>query len=295
MAPMSLPGRLVDVGGTSVFVHRRGQGPALVLVHGFLMSHWYWRDVVDRLAQAYDVIAIDLPGFGESDRPSPSRYPYSLEAMGRTVLGLLDELGVERFALLGHSMGGGVALDVASQAAERVLALVLASAAAYAPLRPPPLSGILLAPGLGETLFRRGLTRRRFGRDLRRLAYLLPESVKEEAVDYWWDRLCRPGGPEAAYAMLGHLMRLSPFSERLQLSPLRIPTLLVWGEQDALVPLELGRRLSRELGAPLRVVPMTGHTPHEERPAAFLQIVLPFLESALAARERTGEPCRSAF
>ena len=291
---VSLPGSLVDVEGTGVFVHRRGTGPAVVLVHGFLMSHWYFRGIVPALAAQYDVIALDLPGFGESDRPPPERFPYGFDAFARTVLGLLDRLGVRRAALLGHSMGGAVALAVAARAPERVSALVLEDASAY----PPPvplLAHVALLPVLGEFLFQHGYTRGQLALGLKRFAYGVDHPMVAEMVDYWWERLCRPGGKAAAYAMMRVLTRSEPLVTEVGRLTVPVPALVVWGETDCLQPLLNGRRLARELEAPLRVVPCTGHTPHEERPAAFLQIISPFLSQVLA-EQRGGRPesCRSA-
>src|SRR5262245_17471733 len=257
-----------------------------------MMSHWYFRGILPALAAQYDVIAVDLPGFGESDRPPPARYPYGFDAFARTVLGLLDRLGVERAALLGHSMGGGVALAMTAQAPARVSALGLEGAAAYPP-SVPLVAQLGLVPMLGGLLFQRAGTRGQFAFALRRFAYGAGHPISDEAVDYWWDRFCRPGGKAAAHIMFHALTRFEPLVDRVR--GIAVPALVVWGETDALQPLANGRRLARELGAPLRMVPCTGHTPHEERSEAFLQIVAPFLEQALAVqRGDRGEPCRSA-
>jgi len=289
-----LPGSLVDVQGVSVFVHRRGAGPSLVLLHGWIMSHFYFRDIIPALAERYDVIALDLPGFGESDRPAPSRYPYGFDAFARTVLDALDRLAVARAGLLGHSMGGGVALAMAALAPERVSALVLECAASYpAPL--PLVAQLALIPGLGDLLFKRIYTRAQFAYSLRHLAYGQQHPLTSEAIDYFWDRLNRPGGREAVLASLQALARFDPLVERL--GPRRPPALVVWGERDALQPLSNGRRLARELPAPLRLVPCTGHTPHEERPEVFLQMVAPFLAHTLGTGAVAAPPaqsCRSA-
>jgi pimeloyl-ACP methyl ester carboxylesterase len=262
-----------------------------VLLHGFMVSHFYYRHILPTLAERFDVIAIDLPGFGESDKPHPAQYGYSLARLGRTVIELLDRMGIPRAAVIGHSMGGGVAIDVAAQAPERIWALVPSCAAAYEPPMPPE-AALILAPRVGPTLFKRGYTRNRFAHDIRTKAYRSPDMVPDEMVDFWWERFCRPGGRDAAYEMLRELARLAPIAQRLHL-PLRPPTLLVWGEEDRLVPLDRGRRLARDLGVPLRIVPCTGHTPHEERPETFLRLVLPFLEQA-AADTGGAESCRSA-
>jgi pimeloyl-ACP methyl ester carboxylesterase len=103
---MSLPGRFLNIGGQRVFYHRSGRGSPVVLIHGYLVSHWCWREVIRGLADAHDVIAIDLPGFGESDRPAPTAYRYDAPAFMETVLGVLDALDLTRASLVGHSMGG---------------------------------------------------------------------------------------------------------------------------------------------------------------------------------------------
>ncbi|HKA86555.1 MAG TPA: alpha/beta fold hydrolase, partial [Haliangiales bacterium] len=128
---MSLPGRFLSIGGNRVFYHRRGRGRPLVLVHGWMVSHWAWRHVIPSLAGDYDVVAIDLPGFGESDRPSPSEYRYDAPAFAETLIGVLDSLAIERATLVGHSMGGGVALYAAARRPERVERLVLIDALVY--------------------------------------------------------------------------------------------------------------------------------------------------------------------
>src|SRR5262249_59745100 len=85
-----------------------------------MVSHWAWRHVIPSLAGDYDVVAIDLPGFGESDRPSPSEYRYDAPAFAETLIGVLDSLAIERATLVEHSMGGGVALYAAARRPERV-------------------------------------------------------------------------------------------------------------------------------------------------------------------------------
>src|SRR6266567_1854275 len=117
---MSLPGRFLHIGGQRVFYHRTGRGRPLVLLHGYMVSHWCWRHVIPALAAEHDVIALDLLGFGESDRPPATEFRYDAAAHMETVLAVLDALGVERAALMGHSMGGAGALYAAARRPERV-------------------------------------------------------------------------------------------------------------------------------------------------------------------------------
>src|SRR5262249_20580806 len=173
---------------------------------------------------------------------------------------------------------GGVALALTAQALVRVRALVLEGAAAYPP-SVPLVAQLGLMPLIGGVLFHRACTRGQFAFALRRFAYGAGHPVSDEAVDYWWERFCCPGGKAAAHIMFHLMTRLQPLVDRVR--GIAVPALVVWGETDALQPLANGRRLARELGAPLRMVPCTGHTPHEERSEAFLQIVAPFLGQAL--------------
>src|SRR5262249_34271457 len=151
--------------GTAVFVHRSGAGPTLVLVHGFLMSHWYFRAIIDQLAREYDVVALDLPGAGESDRPAPAVFDYGIQALAATLIRLLDRLEIAHAALLGHSLGGGVAIAAAARAPQRFWALIPVDAAAY-PLVLPRAAQLALDFGVGELLFKRAYTKPLFARDL---------------------------------------------------------------------------------------------------------------------------------
>jgi pimeloyl-ACP methyl ester carboxylesterase len=229
------------------------------------------------LAERHDVLAFDLPGFGESDRPPPSKYGYGPAAFARDVLGVLDRLGIESFALLGHSMGGGVALAMARLVPKRVRALVLECAL----VEPAPLhrmARFALIPGVGPLLFQTA-GHRQIAHELRQRVYSRNHPVPQQAIEECWQFLHqRPGGAAAACATFRALCRLPALSETAPAAS--APTLCVWGENDALIPLRHGRRLARALAAPLRIVPATGHIPHEERPAEVLRVVLPFLSRA---------------
>lgn len=271
--------RLVLTAGGRMFAVDRGPlssgPPPLLLLHGLLVTHHAFRAILDPLAmgtpthpEGRRVIALDLLGCGESDRPDPDRAEgYALPWLAARVDEALGALGVERFDLLGHSFGGAVALQLASAAPERVRRLVLVDAVAF-PMELPLEGKMALVPRLGPLLFTQ-LYRRA---DLRR--YLLrtvstPELLDERAVDVYWDRLGRDGGREAAYAMLLQLTQLPGLRERLP--RVSAPTLVVWGDRDALLPVEIGEQLVALLPqASLAVVEGCGHAVAEERPDALL-------------------------
>lgn len=290
---MSLPGSFVETSAGRVFVHRSGRGAPLVLVHGWMMSHWYFRPVLEPLAREREVIAVDLPGYGESDRPSPATWRYDFSAYADVLDEVLRRLGVGRADVLGASMGGGVSLSLAARHPARVQRLVLVGAVVY-PAEVPALDmKLALVPGIGPLLFKRAFVRAHFARGARAWSVRDRRLLDDEWIDYFWTRLCRAGGRDAAYACLRMMMSLP--ENTAEPGRVRAPTLLVWGDEDRLVPLHHGRRLGRAIaGARLSIVPASGHTPFHERPDEFLRVVRPFLAEPAAPLAETPVPPRRA-
>lgn len=279
---MSLPGKLLDLPAGRVFVHQGGDPakPPLVLIHGFLVSHWYFKPVLDELSARFSVVGIDLPGHGESDRPPPDRYAYDLAAHAATVDQAMAALGIERATVYGHSMGGGTAITLAARFPTRVERLLVEDPLLYT----PPLGWdgkLALVPGLGPFLFKRIYGRRDLANHLKK-AFRDETRLAEEVIDYYWERFNRAGARDAHYQFLQNLQLLADNNG----DPGRIacPTLVVWGEEDRIIPLAHGRRLAKLIpGTRLVVIPACGHSPHEERPDELLREVLPFLEGREAA------------
>lgn len=272
---MSLPGRFLNLGGQRVFYHRRGRGAPVVLIHGFLVSHYAWRHVIPQLSEGHDVIAFDLPGFGESDRPPPVEFRYDVLGYMETVVGVLDALEIERAALVGHAIGGGIALVTAARRPERVSRIAVVDPLVY-PFKLPPEVLPLLVPGVGPILFRtlytRGIIRRYMKNDL----YRDPALVTDEWVDYVWERLNRPGGFEAAHAVVRSSSDPRVVAEALR--AVRAPALVAWGADDHLFAAENAPRLAEELpGSELHIIPECGHAPPEEKPDELVKVLAPFL------------------
>lgn len=261
-------------------MHRTGRGQPLVLVHGFMMSHYYFDNILPRLSARWDVIALDLPGFGESDRPPGDRFGYDRASFAKVVAEVMERLGVPQAAVLGHSMGGGVALALAARRPELVERLVLVSAAVY-PLPLPAYAKVLLQPTVGRLVWRHLFTKGELRRALLRDHFKDPAPVTDAFVDYYWARLNRAGGRDAAWAAackLGALEAHTPDPGRV-----RAPTLLLWPDEDRVIPFDHARRLLRAIGgAQLRVVPCCGHGVHLERPDEFLRQLEPFLADETA-------------
>ncbi len=250
----------------------------VLLVHGYLVTHYEWRVVVQDLAGDRRVIAPDLPGCGESDRPPPHEaHDYSFPWLAESLLDVLDVLKLDRVDVVAHSMGGTVAICLAEQAPLRVRKLVLVDPSCFT--MPLPLEGrIALLPGIGQFVFR-SLYRRA---DLRRYmarVYSTPELLDERAIDIYWDRLAREGGRDAALAMLRQLANLDHMRERFK--AITMPTLVVWGDRDRIIVPELGDRLVELLpNAILRTIEGCGHAANEERPEALLPLIREHLDGS---------------
>jgi len=270
-AALLAAGRFVDAAGVRLFVRELGAGAPLLLVHGYGVSHLEYRRVLEALARERRVIAPDLPGHGES--AAPARYPYSYAAMADTLAGMLDTLGLGRVALLGHSMGGGVALHLAARYPARVDRLILCDAACYpAPL--PSEGRPALWPVLGPLLFRYAYRERDLRRYFVRRVYRDPGALDEALVAYYWSRVKRHR--QATYAAL----RAVASAEGLAALPREVacPTLVLWGQHDRIFPLAHGERLAREIpGASFEVLGGCGHAPAEEQPERFVDAVSRFI------------------
>lgn len=267
--------RDVAARGARIRFVEAGEGPPLMLVHDYLSSRVAWDDVLLRLASRFRVIAPDLPGFGESEKPPPSRYAYDFEAFSESLVDLVAAVGLVRLSVCGHAMGGAVALTLAATHAHLLDKLVLVSPVVYPP-RLDALARIARLPIAGPLLFKQ-----LFGRALFRSRFLPRAQAKHAGpsrrVDHLFDLFDAPAAREAAYAT----MRATLDTRPLMASVPRVltPTLILWGRGNVASPVSQGRRLARELGGSRFEVFDCGVSPAEECPKAFTTAVTSFLLS----------------
>ncbi|NMB76746.1 MAG: alpha/beta fold hydrolase [Myxococcales bacterium] len=249
-----------EVNGVRLRYLDRGTGPVVVLLHGFASSLETWLGVIPELERHHRVIALDLMGFGWSDRPAGD---YSPAAQAKLVLSLLDRLEVSEFDLTGHSWGCSVALALALSAPQRVHRLALYDAWVFSD-QLPTFFHWSRAPGIGEILFSLFYNERP-GEKLE-LAFFDPEAVPESLVEEVERALSRPGTRAAAL----QAVRGQRFEElEGRYSEVRQPVLLLWGREDAVSPVSVGERLQQILpDARLVVYPRAGHFPMIEAAAA---------------------------
>lgn len=264
---VSRSGRPPDAGGST-----------FVLLHGFGASSFSWRRWVPSLEQRGHVLQIDLLGCGSSARPPHG--PYAPDEQADLVLEALAREEVTRPTLVGHSLGGGVALLAALELCDRdrpPARLVIIGGAAY----PQPLPPFVTLAGY-PPLWRLGL------RDpwvailvaqVLRSIVIDPSVVTPELVEGYAAPLRRPGSADALVASARHIVPADIRALTTRYKGLSVPTLLLWGRQDRVVPLWVGERLARELPhATLRVIERCGHLPHEEHPDRTLALVGAFLD-----------------
>ncbi len=249
-----------EVEGARVRYVDRGQGPAVVLLHGFASALDTWEAVIPRLARNHRVIALDLKGFGWTDRPPGD---YSPRAQARLVRALLDARGVREAAFVAHSWGASVALAYALRYPTRVTRLALYDAWVYEE-QLPTFFLWARAPGIGEALF--SLFYKERPDERLALAFHDPRRITERFASAVERALERPGTVAAALdAVRGQRYE----NVQARYHTITAPTLLLWGREDAVTPLAYGERLARDLpDARLVVYPRCGHLPMIEAQAA---------------------------
>lgn len=278
---MTLPGVVIDT-ELPLSVRRVDEGQvstrAFVLVHGFGGSAFTWRDWAPRLGSVAPTYTVDLTGFG--DAPKPPDAPYQPESQADTLVALIDEIGATSVTLVGHSMGGGIALFTALKlAASRgvtVDALVLIGAAAYRQ-RLPPFVALSRRPRLSTALVRAIGARRIINATLRSIVYD-PSSVSRDQIEAYARPLESDEGLLAAMASGRNILPANIDEVSSRYRTLDMPVLCLWGDHDRVIPLWVGQRLAEEIpGARLVVLPRCGHVPPEERPVESLDVVENFL------------------
>jgi pimeloyl-ACP methyl ester carboxylesterase len=282
----------MELHGHRVMYRMAGSGPPVVLIHGMVNSSRHWEAVARRLASDYTVIAPDLIGHGDSATP---RGDYSIGAHAAAIRDLLAVIGVERATIVGHSLGGGVAMQFFYQFPQRTERLALISSGGLGREVSPMLRGAAL-PGV-NALLTVGAHRRVLG-----ALWSAGERMRErgnskgvylQAVARALRPLEQPGARTAFVHTLRsvidiHGQRVSA-QDRLYLLE-RFPTLVVWGERDRTIPLAHGRSTSEAVpGARFETLARAAHFPHLEDPAGLADVLRDWLETTEPARIEDSE------
>jgi pimeloyl-ACP methyl ester carboxylesterase len=270
-----------------------GQGPDVLLLHGLGGTRASMFETAAKLSRHYRIHAPDLPGFGSSSKPAFGGYNAGWFA--ESMLGLIDELGIERTHVVGNSMGGRIAIELGLVAPERVGSLgLLCPAVAWVKRGLHPVVR-LLRPELGMLPhgFRRSLVASQFQSFFYDTDAIDP-AVGDLVVDEF-RRIYHSAGARFAFlASARNIYLEAPFGHKgfyPRLAGLKPPALFIWGSHDPLVPAAFGRHVRRWLpGAEQVTLDRCGHVPQVERPEETNQLLLRFFEHA--ERARSGQAAR---
>lgn len=276
------PSQFVTVNGQPL--HLRDEGPRddslpILLVHGTSSSLHTWQGWTDSLRTTRRVIRFDLPGFGLTGPAADG--DYRMDAYVRSVIGVMDALGVPRAVIAGNSLGGGVAWHAAVAHPERVAGLVLVDAVGYPFVSTSVPIGFRLArlPVL-NVLVQRILPRAVVEESVRNVVGD-PSRVTPELVQRYYDITRREGNRAA---LVARFRQSGGDADTTAICAITAPTLVLWGGRDRLIPPENATRFGRDIvGSRVVMFPDLGHVPHEEDPVATLAAVRPFL-AALTVR-----------
>jgi pimeloyl-ACP methyl ester carboxylesterase len=270
--------------GIELSCYVAGRGRPLLLLHGLGGSKLSWLPLLHRLAEKHQVIVPDLPGHGESDKPAAD---YSPRFYARTVCGLMDLASIPRALIVGNSMGGRVALEVALGWPARVERLVVLGPALPGLRWRSLLSLSGMIPAQFGTLpfplrerWMRSVVRRMFAHPER----LAPETFALAAQEFV--RIYRePRARMAFFSSLRHIVTEAADSFWASMARIRVPALVVVGLSDRIVPPELGARLARQLpNATLHLMPEVGHVPQFEAPDRTMEALRVFVDEGGALR-----------
>lgn len=282
-------GHFVKVGDEKVFVQEAGpgNGPTVILIHPAGGWSEIWRSTMNALAEnGYRAIALDLPPLGYSDKPTTATYSKTEQA--HRIIGVLDSLEVSRAIFVGHSFGAGATMEALFLAPERVDALVLADAVitlktgTESQVKDPLLMGVVFkVTPARNVLVSSVLTNPLFTKSLFKLFVKDPSIITKEVLESYRKPWVIEGTTDAVGDWLPYLiadkrMYLSNKLENYQ--ALKVPTLIVWGEEDSVTPLEGGRKLAEIIpGAELKIMKNVNHMPQMEKPDEFNELLLTFL------------------
>nr|WP_240795402.1 alpha/beta hydrolase [Aquibacillus halophilus] len=242
--------------------------PPIFLIHGFASSTYTFRRIIPLLQEQFSIISVDLPGFGRSEKSTS--FVYTFENYAKLLIECMDQFNISNTHIVAHSMGGQIALHMARIAPEKVNKLVLLCSSGYAKS-----SKKLLIYSSYLPLFERSISyfiRRKGVEKYLKGALFNQALINDEIIN----EFAKPLSEKAFYTSLIRLLRhregdLLP----KQLQEIRVPTLLIWGEEDSVVPIRVGHKLVKDLpNAQLITYEKTGHLITEERPEPIFKNIM---------------------
>lgn len=252
----------IEVDGLNVHYRDEGAGEPLVLLHGWAASLHTWEGWAERLEEDFRVIRLDLPAFGLTGPAAGA--DYSMDYYVEFLDHFLSSLDIDEVYIAGNSLGGGITWFYAAKHPEKVKKIILLDAAGYE-MEGPSITR-LASPGIIRAAIRH-ISPRYAIRFLVKQVYGDKEKVTEETVSRYYRLLLREGNREVLFKPLDKTMDQNKEGVQKLLNSIGIPALIMWGEKDAWIPLDLARRFERDIpNARLITYETAGHIPMEELP-----------------------------
>jgi pimeloyl-ACP methyl ester carboxylesterase len=268
-------GKFVTVDNKKVHYLEQGEGKPVILIHGFLYHTVMWKKNIEDLAKKFKVYAIDLWGWGYSERLKDLNY--SFEGYAKQIVGFMDALKIPKASLVGQSMGGGISVYVAANFPDRVDKLILVDPAAI-PYPMTTTGRVYQFPYVGEFLNAlpgNGLMKK----NIQTVWFYDPQKVTDDYVEEVARPLAIQGSPDGLMYILRNVLK-DPYVEPevQKLAQLNKPILIVHGREDKAVPLDRSQKLNALWkGSQLVIFEKAGHTPQEEYPEKFNPLAVEFL------------------
>jgi pimeloyl-ACP methyl ester carboxylesterase len=269
-----------DILGSGVRVRVYEQGPVdapvVLCLHSLFVDARAFAALADLLSDEFRVICPDLPGYGDSEKPPPSRFSYGVDAFAEALVDLYGGLGLRRAIVIGHGLGGSIAMTLTARHPELVSRLVLIDPIC----RQIPLflgHRALLVPFVGGIVYKQLVGRTAFRTIFRDRLYGEGATIRSQTIDAYFESFNSPAGRGSLLATLRATADTRPVLA--QTVRLNLPTLVVWGRHDRFQPASFGQRLSREIRNAGFELLNAGHSPHEELPDELAPCLRRFMRS----------------
>jgi pimeloyl-ACP methyl ester carboxylesterase len=266
---------------SSVNLHQKeyGIGDPILCIHGLGANIFTWRHFVTHFPQTNKLILVDLKGFGASPKPFDTHY--SIEEHANDIYRLILRDDLKRLTLVGNSLGGGIALLVAMRLCEqdptRLSKLILIDAGAYKEYLPGYLK--LMRSFLGKLIVYLPPSKLA-ARFVLRASYYDKNKITEEQVDAYAEPIASEGGRHALLQTARQCIPANSDEIITKLKSITVPTLILWGRHDGVIPLKVGERLDQDLpNATLEVLEQCGHIPQEEKPEETIATISHFMNA----------------
>jgi len=262
-----------------LFSYERGDGTPILLIHGFGGSTYSWRYLTESLSRKNKVIAVDLIGFGESEKPT--NFSYSITDQASVLADFIIEKCLSDIILIGHSFGGAVILSMLSANENRldriIKKLILIDTPAFNQKVPSFIMLLRNRPLANLGFFIR--TNRTNILAVLKKVFFNKLLISDEMVTIYAKQLESKEGRNALLKTVRQINRVQKLTSDFCLASINLPTLIIWGEYDKIVPISSGKRLNQQIrNSTLKIISNCGHAPHEECPEPTIKAILDFID-----------------